>query len=72
MSSEVVSYQIAYITAFFIFLRAIYIFKDFKRKQLEKTMFNKKYYSISVKDFSIASTIVLSFYIVLNFIISIF
>jgi len=70
MSSEVVSEQIAYITAFVIFLRAIIIFNNFKKAQLDETMFNKRYYNITVKDFSLASIIVFSFYLILNFLIS--
>ncbi len=70
ISSEIVSEQIAYITAFIIFLRSIYIFRNFKRNQLNKTMFNIRYYNIAAKDFSLASIIVLSFYLILNFLIS--
>ena len=72
LSSEVVSEQIAYITAFVIFFRAIVIFKNFKKGQLNKTMFNNRYYSISVKDFSKAGTIVLLFYSFLTFVVYIF
>ena len=69
MLSDAVNVQIAYITAFIIFLRSIYIFRDFKKKQLKKSMFNKRYYNITVKDFSLASIIVFGFYLTLNFFI---
>ena len=52
MSSQVVSEQIAYITAFVFFFRAIIIFKNFKKSQLNKTMFNNRCYVISAKEFS--------------------
>jgi RsiW-degrading membrane proteinase PrsW (M82 family) len=70
ISSEIISEQIAYITAFIFFFRSIYIFRNFKRNQLNKTMFSVKYYNITAKDFSFASIIVLSFYLILNFLIS--
>ena len=69
ISSEVVSEQIAYITAFVIFFRAIIIFNNFKKAQLDKSMFNNRYYSISVNEFSKAATIVLLFYSFLTLII---
>ena len=69
MSSEVVSEQIAYITAFVIFFRAIVIFNNLKKGQLNKTIFNSRYYSISVKEFFKAATIVLLFYSLLTFIV---
>ena len=67
--SDAVSEQIAYITAFIIFFRSIYIFRNFKRKQLNKSMFSVRYYNITAKDFSLASIIVFSFYLTLNFLI---
>ena len=67
MSSQVVSEQIAYITAFVFFFRAIIIFKNFKKSQLNKTMFNNRCYVISAKEFSKAATIVLLFYSFLTF-----
>jgi RsiW-degrading membrane proteinase PrsW (M82 family) len=69
MSSEVVSEQIAYITAFIFFFRAIIIFKNFKKGQLNKTMFNNRHYFISATEFSKAATIVLLFYSLLTFIV---
>ena len=69
MSSQVVSEQIAYITAFVFFFRAIIIFKNFKKSQLNKTMFNNRYYVISAKEFSKAATIVLLFYSFLTFVL---
>ena len=72
MSSEVISEQIAYITAFVIFFRAIVIFNSLKKGQLNKTMFNKRYYTISVKEFSKAATIVFLFYSLLTFMVYFF
>ena len=70
LSSDALSSQIASITAFLVFLRAIFIFKDFKKRQKSKKLFHVKYYTITTNDFIKASTIVLLIFVVVNIIIN--
>jgi hypothetical protein len=59
----------ANVVLFLSFLSAIYLFKEMKNKQSEGKMFHQKYYKITINNFIQATTTVLIFYLILNFII---
>ena len=69
LSSNLISHQMANVVLFLSFLSAIYLFKEMKNKQSEGKMFHQKYYKITINNFIQATTTVLIFYLILNFII---
>lgn len=69
LSSNLISHQIANVILFLSFLSAIYLFKEMKHKQREGKMFHVKYYEITSNNFIQATSTVLIFYLVLNFIV---
>jgi len=71
LSSDLLSNQIANIILFLSFLSAIYLFKEIKQKQSERKIFNQKYFSISVNNFFQATSSVLIFYLIINYIVEI-
>ena len=71
-TSELVTSQVANILLFVFTVRAIMMFSNLKKKQKAGILFNKKYYTISVYSFAQVSSIVLVFYLGLNYLVSIF
>jgi RsiW-degrading membrane proteinase PrsW (M82 family) len=70
LSSDLISHEIANVILFLSFLGAIYLFREMKHKQSEGRMFHQKYYTITVNNFIQATTTVLIFYLILNFIVN--
>ena len=71
LSSKIVSYQLANVILFVFFLRAIYLFRDMKKRQKEIKMFHEKNYTITINNFIQASTSALLIYLGLNYLVSI-
>ena len=71
LASKVVSNQLANVILFVFFLRAIYLFRDMKKRQKETKMFHMKNYTITTTNFIQASTSVLLIYLGLNYLVSI-
>lgn len=71
LSSKIVSYQLANVILFVFFLRAIYLFRDMKKRQKETKMFHEKSFTITTTNFTQAATSALLVYLVLNYLISI-
>ena len=70
-ASPLISNQIANVILFVFFLRAIIMFKSLKSKQLEGIISHKKYFIINKNIFVQASSTVLLFYLILNYIVNI-
>lgn len=70
-SSDLVSNEIANVILFLSFLAALYLFKKMKNQQLQGRMFHQKFYTITLNNFIQATTSVLIFYLILNYIVEI-
>ena len=71
LGSKVVSYHLTNVILFVFFLRAIYLFRDMKRRQRQGILFHKKNYTITVNNFIQVSTSVLLIYLGLNYLVTI-
>ena len=70
-SSSLISNQVANVILFVFFLRAIFMFRGLKSKQLEGIISHKKYFIINKNIFVQVSTTVLLFYLILTYIVNI-
>ena len=70
-ASPLISNQVANVILFVFFLRAIIMFKSLKSKQLEGIISHEKYFIINKNIFVQASSTVLLFYLILNYIVNI-
>ena len=70
-ASSLISNQVANVILFVFFLRAIFMFRSLKSKQLEGIISHKKYFIINKNIFVQASTTVLIIYLILTYIINI-
>ncbi len=68
-ASNVVSHHFANILLFVFFLRAYYLFKDLKKKQISTKIFHEKKYTITMTNFIQAASSVLVFYLILNYLV---
>ena len=66
LSSDKISYQIAYIILIVFSVRAFILFRNLKTKQRQAIIFNKKYFHISINNFIYSSSTVLLIYLFLN------
>ena len=70
-TSELISYQLAYLLLFAFTIITIMLFRSLKKKQKKGIIFNKKYLTISLSNFIQVSGGILIFYLGLNYLISI-
>ena len=70
-TSELISYQLAYILLLIFTIITIMVFKNLKKKQKTGIIFNKKYFAISLNNFAKVSSGILIFYLGLNYLVSI-
>ena len=70
-ASSLISNQVANVILFVFFLRAIFMFRGLKSKQLEGIISHKKYFIINKNIFVQVSTTVLLFYLILTYIVNI-
>ena len=70
-TSELIPYQLAYILLLVFSIITIITFRTLKKKQKKGIIFNKKYFTVSLKNFVQASTGILIFYLGLNYLVSI-
>jgi len=70
-ASSSVSYQMANVVLFVLFLRSIFMFRDLKSKQISGAITHKKYYFINRNRFIQATSTVLLIYLVLLYLVNI-
>ena len=71
LSSSTISKEIAYLILLIFSVRAYILFKNLKKKQNQSKNLNKKYFTITLSNFTNAATTVLLIMLGLNYLISI-
>ena len=72
ISSDLIHWQFINVIMFVSGLVAIFMFRDLKRKQKAGIIYDKKYYDITISNFTNATTTVLLIYLVLNYLVNLF
>ena len=72
ISSDLFHWQFANVILFVSGLAAIFMFRNLKRKQKAGIIYDKKYYKITISNFTNATTTVLLIYLVLNYLVNLF
>ena len=71
ISSDLIHWQFTNIILFVSGLAAIFMFRNLKRKQKAGIIYDKKYYDITISNFTNATTTVLLIYLTLNYLVNI-
>ena len=72
ISSDLIHWQFVNVILFVSGLAAIFMFRNLKRKQKAGIIYDKKYYDITIINFTNATTTVLLIYLVLNYLVNLF
>lgn len=72
ISSDLIHWQFVNVILFVSGVSVVFMFRNLKRKQKAGIIYDKKYYDITISNFTNATTTVLLIYLVLNYLVNLF
>ena len=72
ISSDLIHWQFVNVILFVSGVSVVFMFRNLKRKQKAGIIYDKKYYKITISNFTNATTTVLLIYLVLNYLVNLF